>query len=85
MIPKFLFCEADSADDDDVRGYILHTEEPAFLATAANDDFGLTLTISQWFCDQNTFATRQLEAGIEPAATMARLIRQAHEFARECL
>lgn len=31
-IPKFLFCDADPDDAEEVLGYVLHTQEPAFLA-----------------------------------------------------
>lgn len=84
-LPKFLFCEPDPDEDDSLLGYILHTQEPAFLAAFIEHDNGVREgNLVRWFTDQSGFITRQLEAGIEPASTMARLIREAGDFMREC-
>lgn len=87
VLPKFLFCEPDPDTDlDDVLGYVLHLHEPACLARFHQNEDGLIEgTLVRWFTDQGQFISRQLEAGIEPAGTLARLMREAGDFMRECL
>lgn len=86
-LPKFLFCEPDPETDADVvLGYVLHLHEPACLTRfIKNYDGMIEGTIVRWFCDQSQFITKQIEAGIEPASTLARLMREAGDFIRVCL
>jgi hypothetical protein len=86
-LPKFLFCEPDPDHDlDDVQGYALHLHEPPFLARFhCNEDGLIEGNLVKWFTDQAAFIQQQLDAGIEPASTMARLMREAGDFIRECL
>lgn len=86
-LPKFLFCEPDpETDHDDVLGYALHLHEPACLTRFhENGDGAIEGNLVRWFTDQSQFITKQLEAGIEPATTLARLMREAGDFMRECL
>jgi hypothetical protein len=86
-LPRFLYCEPDpETDHDDVLGYVLHLHEPPFLARFHENEDGLIEgNLVRWFTDQAQFISQQLEAGIEPASTLARLIREAGDFIRECL
>jgi hypothetical protein len=69
-----------------IVGYVLHTQEPALLIRFTQQDDGtLTGEPCQWFTDSHTFFTRQLAAGIEPAITLARLMRQAGDYLRHAL
>lgn len=85
-LPKFLYCEADPDEDEAILGYVLHTQEPPFLAQFTLHSNGAREgNLVRWFTDQPTFIQQQLDAGIEPASTLARLIREAGDFMRECL
>lgn len=85
-LPKFLYCEPDPDELEEVCGYVLHTQDPPFLAQFIEHDNGAREgRLVRWFTDQSAFITQQLEAGVEPASTMARLMREAGDFMRECL
>lgn len=67
-------------------GYALHLHEPPFLARFHQNEDGLIEgNLVRWFTDQGQFITKQLKAGLEPASSMARLMREAGDFMRECL
>lgn len=53
-IPKFLFCEPDPDDAEDLLGYVLHTQEPAFLAAFIEHDNGMPSIATCWHTPKNS-------------------------------
>jgi hypothetical protein len=85
-LPKFLLCDPDDSDPESVVAYVLHIHEPACLIRFTEEaDGSCSGEPVKWFTDQPTFIQQQLDAGIEPALTLARLMRQAGDFLRETL
>lgn len=70
-LPKFLL-----ADDDAGAEFVVHLEEPRVLIRFEDGEGRVVL----WFDDEADFVRREQYAGREPAAELARMMRQAGEF-----
>jgi hypothetical protein len=70
-LPKYLL-----ADDDAGAEFVVHLEEPRALIRFEDGQGRVVL----WFDDEADFVRREQHAGREPAAELARMMRQAAEF-----
>ena len=70
-LPKFLL-----ADDDAGAEFVLHLEDPRLLVRFEDNQGRVVL----WFDDEKDWVRRQQYAGREPAAEVARLMRQAGDY-----
>jgi hypothetical protein len=75
-LPKFLI-----ADDGGERDFVVHCHYPKFILEFGEDGTGKPTFIDS----ESDFITLELEAGREPAQSLATLLREAGEFFMENL
>lgn len=80
-LPKFLIGDDANPDEDAARDFVIHTEAPRFILEILPDGEGAPTFLES----EQDFIANELANEREPAQTLARLMREAHEFYLEAL
>lgn len=80
-LPKFIIGDDGNPDDDEARDFVIHTEPPRFVLEILSDGEGVPTFLES----ERDFIANELANGKEPAATLARIMREAHEFYLEAV
>ncbi len=75
-LPRFIIGDDGNPDEDEARDFVVHCETPRFVLEILPDGEGATTFLES----ESDFIAIELANGREPASTIARLMREAHEF-----
>jgi hypothetical protein len=78
-LPKFLIAD-DGSNDDEARDFVVHLHYPRFVMEIVENECRPV-----FIDDEKLFIDLTLKEGKEPAMILARLMREAGDFYRECL